>query len=124
MTPHVGNDGLLKYRMELLEEKEAREIRVHLQTCRKCRSLLERVEDDLRRIKGFDPAVEAVVPLLPAARRGRVQSFLRVAAILAVGFLLGAATSESLRAPLVDVVPQNLITRPPSTSAGQFTVCP
>lgn len=124
MRQHVANDELVKYQMDLLEDAQKSKVRVHLERCRKCKSLFEKVEDDLRRLRGFDPALEIVVPPLTGGRRGHVWPILRMAAILAIGFLLGAYSSESLRPSLVEVVPQNLITRPPTTSVGQFTVCP
>ncbi len=124
MRKHVGNDELLRYQLDLLEKRKVQSIRTHLDECKRCASLLVTVEDDLRIIKGFDPAVEVVVPPLPVARPGRIRSFLRIAAILALGFLLGALTSESLRSPSVDVVPQHFVGRPPAMTVGQFTVCP
>ncbi|MBM4169404.1 MAG: hypothetical protein FJ215_09635 [Ignavibacteria bacterium] len=124
MTRHVKNDELLKYQMDLLEEGKAKSIRQHLKRCRTCRSALDRAKADLHVIGGFNPEMEIIVPPLPTSSSSRVQSFLRVAAILAIGFLLGVLTSESLRSPAVEIVPQHFVGSPPATTVGQFTVCP
>lgn len=83
---------------------------------------MEEVDRTLRRIKDVTPEVTADIPVPPSLRRIRYQ-WLRVAAMLAVGFGLGFLASESLRSPSITVVQQQLVSRSPEWPAGGFVAC-
>jgi anti-sigma factor RsiW len=122
MTRHVGEDMLLKLALGLLDVQADTRVHHHLEGCPTCRALLEDVERTLHQIKDVTPEVSADVPLLPSVKRNRL-SWLRVAAMLAVGFGLGFLASESLRSPFMNVVPQQLVSKAPEWTGAGFVTC-
>ncbi len=122
MTRHVSEDTLLKLALGLLGAQADRRVRHHLEGCHTCRGLLEDVDQTLRHIKDVTPEVTAEMPLLPSLSHNRYK-WLRVAAILAVGFGLGFFASESVRSPSMNVVRQQMVPRPPEWPAVGFVAC-
>lgn len=122
MTRHVGEDALLKLVLGQLDAQAERRVRRHIDTCRRCRGILEEVERTVSLIKDVRPGVTADVPPLPGVRHDRF-GWLRVAAVLVVGFSLGILASESLRSPSVLVVRQQMVPAIPALPEGGFVIC-
>jgi hypothetical protein len=122
MTRHISEDTLLELALGLSDARSERSVRKHLEECLKCRALLKDVEQTVNRIKDVTPVVAADLPVLPSLRHGR-HAWLRVAAMLAIGFGLGFLASESLHSPSVVVVRQQLVSKPPELSTTGFVAC-
>ena len=122
MTRHVSEDGLTKLALGLLSIQADQRVRRHLEGCSPCRVLLGDIERTLRQMQDVSPQVSADIPVLPFAKHSRYR-WLRVAAMLAVGFGLGFLASESLRSPSPSVVRQQFVPRPPAQPAAGFVFC-
>ena len=122
MTRHVSDDTLLKLALGLLDAQPEERARHHLEECARCRGLMQGVDRTLQHIKDVTPEVPADIPLLPSLGHNRFQ-WLRVAAMLAVGFGLGFFASESLRSPSVNVVRQEMVPSPPEWQPAGFVAC-
>jgi hypothetical protein len=122
MTRHVGEDTLLKLALGLLSASSEKRVRNHLKGCPECQGLMEDVDRTLGQIKDVTPGVTAGVPALPSLGNGRYK-WLRIAAMLAVGFGLGFFTAESLRSPSIDVIPQQIVPMPPKVPVAEFVPC-
>ena len=122
MTRHVSEEALLKLALGLLAVRSESRVRNHLKACPECRGLMEDVDRTLEQLKDVTPEVSADIPVLPSLRHGRYK-WLRVAAVLAVGFGLGFVASESLRPPSINVVGQQLDPRPPELPTFGFVTC-
>jgi len=122
MTRHVGEDTLLKLALGLLDAQADRRVRRHLEGCDTCRDLLDDMDRTLRHIKDVTPEVTADIPPLPSLGHDSYR-WLRIAAMIAVGFGLGFLTSESLRSPTMNVVRQQMVPRPPEWPAVGFVAC-
>jgi hypothetical protein len=121
MTQHVNEDTLIKLSLGLLDLQDDRKVRSHLESCPMCRLLQEDVDRTMRDIKNVAPQVTAKIPLLPF-RRDRF-TWIRIAAMLVIGFGLGFAASESLRSPSITIVRQHLVPTPPVRPTNGFVAC-
>jgi hypothetical protein len=91
---HPDGDTLLKYILQTLDEWEIVTVRQHLSSCEQCEEEARKIEGQVRRLSSLDIPVEiAAPPLLYRRSRGLVPMLI-VAAVLAVGFLLGYAAAE------------------------------
>jgi len=122
MIQHVSEDTLIELTLGLLTAQSESSVRDHLEECPMCRDLSEDVERTLHHIKDVTPKVNADIPVLPSLRHDRY-TWLRVAAMLAVGFGMGFLASESLRSPSITVVRQQIISRAPELPAAGFVTC-
>ena len=122
MIRHVNQDTVLKLALGLLEPPAEERVMDHLRRCTRCLGLREEAERTIRLIQDITPDVTARLPLHPSRRPIR-DSWLRVAAMLALGFALGFLASESLRSPAVTVVRQQIVPAPPVTAADGFVAC-
>lgn len=142
MTRHENEDTLLELALGLLNAADENRVRRHLQECSECRQCLADVERSLQLIKEAGPEVSADIPVLPprvlplpllpqrvlptpslpTLATGRY-AWLRVAAMLAVGFGLGILVSESSRPPSVTVVRQQIVPKAPDLPAVEFVAC-
>jgi anti-sigma factor RsiW len=122
MTRHVSEDTVLKLALGLLDPRAEGRVRHHLEGCTKCSGLLEEVDRTMRLLKDVTPEIKADLPVLPSLRQSRYK-WLRVAAMLAVGFGLGFLASESLHSPAMTVIRQQLVPRPPEHPGAGFVVC-
>ena len=122
MTQHVSEDTLLELALGLLDTLAESRVRHHLQGCPLCLGLSEDVEKTLHHIKDVAPKVNADIPPLPLFRLNRYK-WLRVAAMLAIGFGMGVLASESFRSPSIQIVQQQIISKPPELPAAEFVAC-
>ncbi len=122
MTRHVNEDTMLKSALGLLGPQVDRNVRDHLEGCPTCRALQEDVDRTLRDFRDVAPHITAKIPGLPSLKGNR-HLWIRIAAMLAIGFGLGYATSESLRPQSITVVRQHLIPTPPKWPADGFVAC-
>ena len=106
---HPDSDTLLRFVLRTLDDSENEAVVQHLSLCEQCREEERKVEWEVRRLSSIDIPLEMVIPpVLP--RRSRVLvAASRLAAVLAVGFVLGYATAE-LSNPIPSIpVQQRLI---------------
>jgi anti-sigma factor RsiW len=122
MTRHISEDAVLKLALGQLDPQAERRVRRHLDICRRCQGILEEVERTVSLIKELRPGVTADAPPLPGVRHVQY-GWLRVAAVLVVGFGLGVLASESLRSPSVLVVRQQMVPAIPALPEGGFVIC-
>ncbi len=122
MKRHASQDTLLKFALDTLEAPAKGRVQSHLDGCSRCRKELSEVRETMRTIEGVRVDAPLVVPPLPMARP-RSMFWMRAAAILFVGFLLGFIASESLRSPTVTVVQQQIIPRSPEVGRAAFISC-
>jgi hypothetical protein len=91
---HPDGDTLLKFVLQTLDKSEDEAVRQHLSSCEQCKGEHRKLEGEVRRLSSFDIPVEMVSPpRLLQRSRGMVPA-LKVAAVLAVGFLLGYASAQ------------------------------
>jgi len=122
MKEHVDQDTLLKLALDTLEPVTKQKVQDHLDGCGRCRTLFGEIEETMRAIGGVRLHVPVEIPPLPTARP-RSMFWMRAAAILFVGFLLGFIASESLRSPPVEVVQQQIVPRSPEVPRAAFISC-
>jgi predicted anti-sigma-YlaC factor YlaD len=122
MTRHVSEDTLLKLVLGLLHARSESRVHNHLKECAACRDLMEDVGRTVGQLREVDPEVTAELPALPSAGHYR-STWMRIAAMLAVGFGLGFLASESLRPPSVSVVRQQIIPKAPEPPPLGFVAC-
>ncbi len=120
---HPDEDTLLKYTLETLDAAGVSLIRQHLLDCRVCREEQEKIEAELRRLRGIAvPVGDAAAPPLPPRSRALLVTA-RAAAIL-VAFLAGYLTAE-LSSPPHPAVPvqQRLIPAGPTGPSSGYVSC-
>lgn len=122
MTRHISEDRLLELSLGLLEAEPESGTRLHLEACTECRARMQEVDRFLREIRDAAPEVQGTAPLFPSRMRDQYR-WLRVAAMLAVGFSLGFLASESMRSPATSIVRQQIIPSPPEWSTTRFVSC-
>ncbi|MGB5872859.1 MAG: hypothetical protein WBH56_04000 [Bacteroidota bacterium] len=122
MKRHISQDTLLKLALDTLEAPAKGRVQTHLDGCSRCRKQLGEIQLAMRTIEGVRVDVPLEAPPLPMARP-RSMFWMRAAAILFVGFLLGFIASESLRSPNVTVVQQQIIPTSPEVAKAAFISC-
>ncbi|MGB6122404.1 MAG: hypothetical protein WBG80_10875, partial [Bacteroidota bacterium] len=115
MKRHISQDTLLKFALDTLQAPAKVKVQTHLDGCSLCRKQLGEIQLAMRTIEGVRVDLPLEVPPLPMARP-RLMFWMRAAAILFVGFLLGFVASESLRSPNVTVVQQQIIPTSPEVA--------
>jgi hypothetical protein len=90
---HPDGDTLLQFVLETLDESDNSAVREHLSACEECRERQRKLEGEITRLASVDlPVTMVAPPRLPwKVRLG--SSVSKIAAVLAVGFLLGYATA-------------------------------
>jgi anti-sigma factor RsiW len=122
---HVTEDDLLKFALETCDDAEAREIREHLASCDTCRERLEALRSDIATIAGVRPEVERIS--LPSRSRhpSPWRAFVRMAAVLLIGFVGGLAVSHwACRCPVTVVPPPYSAIAAPSRAESLQTITP
>jgi len=123
MKRHPDHDTLLKYALQTLSAGEAGKIRKHVGACRGCRARVERLEREIGLLGSIRPQLSAAIPPLPRKSMPWPSVWLRAAAILVVGFLLGLSTAQFVQPRPVDVVEQYVVPQPPEATSGAAVSC-
>ncbi|MFH2056346.1 MAG: hypothetical protein ABIJ61_10340 [bacterium] len=120
---HYDEDKLLEYALGLSADLEERaQISGHLESCPDCQARLHRVEDDLEVIGGVRAKV-TTIPLPQITRsRSLVLTFLRVAAMLVCGIVIGYGAARWQAKESVCVSPSYLATAPPAEAQAGLAV--
>jgi hypothetical protein len=122
MTRHISRDTALKTALGMLSPQAEQKVRDHATECETCTGLIEDAERTIRVIENVYPNATAPLPPLPSRQVSRY-NWLRLAAILLVGFGLGFLASESLRSPNLTVVRQQFVPAPPESAVADFVSC-
>lgn len=120
---HPDSDTILRFALQLLDDRERLEVQEHLSGCKQCRDLCERAMGDVTRLQNID--FDVAIPAPPRlARWLRLPSEVwRWAAVLAAGFLLGYITAN-LSEPLHPIpVQQHLIPESDWRDSSGFVTC-
>ena len=120
---HINEDVLMKIALQLLEEGEETVLQEHLSACTDCRERLERIRQDINLIGSLEPRIEKSFIPLPEARGLRIPAWLRVAALLFAGFVIGYGASLLSEDQVVFVVPYRVLASPPLQEHPGFTHC-
>jgi hypothetical protein len=91
---HPDADTLLKFVLQTLEESDEPIIREHLAACDQCRELQQNVQLEIQRLGRINLPIEMPAPPRLHGRLRVPTAVLRLAAVLAVGFLMGYATAQ------------------------------
>jgi anti-sigma factor RsiW len=122
MKRHASQDTLLKFALDTLEPPAKTRVQAHLDGCSRCQKELADVQETMRTIECVNVEMPVEIPPLPTARP-RSTFWMRAAAILFVGFLLGFVAAESRRSPTVAVVQQQILPRSPEIQTAEFISC-
>ena len=120
---HPDTDTLLKFVLQTLGESDEPIVRDHLLTCEQCRALQQNLQNDINRLGSVNLHIEMPAPpRLP--RLWRVpMAVSRLAAALAVGFLMGYATAQ-LSDPVSSIpVQQRLIPAQVAVPSSGYVPC-
>lgn len=118
---HIDEDLLMKMALEILDEGEEAALQEHLVACSDCRLRLERIKQDMETIASLEPRVERPVIPLPKARGLRIPVWLRAAALLFVGFVIGYGASLFSEDRVVCIVPYRVQASLPLGEYPSFT---
>ena len=109
---HIDEDLLMKYALQLLEKQEAAALTEHLSECSDCRVRLDGVRQEIELIGSLEPKIEFPPIPLPKARGIRIPVWLRAAALLFAGFMIGYGASLFSEDQVVIVVPHRVSASP------------
>ena len=117
---HIDPDTLTAYALDVLEDPVRDTVRGHLESCTECAGFIAAIRTETDRLASVRLPVPPVSPPPLRVRRRVPRPWMRIAAILVVGFLAGFLTAEALRKEHVTVVRQEF--RPaavPSSEAAR-----
>ena len=120
---HLDEDLLLKYALELLDDKEESTIREHLTKCDQCKKSHESIKSHIELIGSIEPDVKPEIIPLPKKKLKIQVQWIRAAAILIIGFFIGYLTANFAHPVKVNVVKQNLITKTIMYPIESFRMC-
>jgi hypothetical protein len=120
---HPDTDTLLKFVLQTLEESDEPVVREHLAACDQCRELQQNMQREVQRLGSINlPIGMPAPPRLPGRLRVPM-AVLRLAAVLAVGFLIGYGTAQ-LSQPVNSVpVQQRLIPAQVAVPSSGYIPC-
>lgn len=121
---HPDEEKLLGFVLETLDQTGGSTVREHLLSCSRCNETERRLRDDLARIKDIDIRVEIPSPPRLVRNERFLPALLKMAAVLAVGFLIGYMTAILSAPDRPIVVQQRLIPAPGVTSSRGYVTCP
>ncbi len=102
---HPTEDKLLGYAIGTLNPQERREIEDHLATCAECRDRETEIARDIELLAGIRVGTTREYPPMPVRERIALRQWMRLAAVLVLGFAGGAIASAWWRPDTVVVVP-------------------
>ena len=121
---HPSDDQLLKHTLDLLDERERQELRVHLAECDTCGVRLTEIELDVSRLSGLRLAPPSEYPSFIVHRSSFIaSSWLRLAAVLVLGFVGGVMASRVWQPEPLIIQPMPRITSA-QASASVLAVAP
>lgn len=120
---HFDENTILKFSLEILDDDESQKVRNHLSECEICSVTLNSIEKQNKLITGYNPQIESVFVPINKLKINR-STWLKRAAILIIGFLLGYTTSFFFQPAKVLVVEQFSISKSPQVNSTVFSVCP
>ena len=115
---HLDGDTLLMHLLETLDEQAEAAVRDHLSVCDACRQESGRLRKEIQRISRIDVRVGGANPPPLPGRYRVLRTVSRMAAVLAVGFMLGYLTADLSNTRLPVPVQQRVI---PGVVAGTDT---
>ena len=124
---HPTEDSLLESVLELTSPEVETRIQMHLDSCAECRQRRQRLVEETAQLGSIDPQVATSLYPLPAQfrpRRLRPTSWLKVATLLAAGFLGGYAVSHLTQPESVRIVPYHREARTQGNPAVLLATCP
>lgn len=124
---HPTEDSLLESVLELTNPQVEQHIQAHLDSCTQCRQRRQQLAAETAQLGSIDPQVATnLYPLPPQdrPRHVRVISWLKVAALLASGFLGGYALSQLTQPESIRVVPYHREARATGNPAVLLATCP
>ena len=125
ITQHPDDDTLLKYVLDILDAADEKVTRDHVTGCEQCAVRCRDLREPMDRMSKMQFRIQdGTAPRLPQRKRPKSALVMRVAAILAAGFLAGYLTAGWTTPPPILSVPQHLETESPATSFTHFTSCP
>ncbi len=120
---HYNEDLLMKYALDLLDDNEESTIREHLTMCDQCRKQHESIKSHVELIGSIEPDIKPEIIPLPKKKLKIMEQWIRVAAILIIGFFIGYLTANFAHPVKVHVVKQNLITKTILYPSESFRTC-
>lgn len=120
---HFDDDLLMKYALELLDDKEESTIREHFTKCDQCRKQHESIKSHIELIGSIEPDLKPEIIPLPKKKLKIPGQWIKAAAILIIGFFIGYLTAIFAHPVKVNVVKQNLITKTILYPSESFRTC-
>ena len=120
---HIDDDVLMKMALQLLEEGEEAVLHKHLFVCNDCRVRLERIQQDIELVGSLEPRIERPFIPLPRARGLRITAWLRVAALLFAGFVIGYGVSLLSDDQVICIVSHRVYSSRPQQAYPNFRYC-
>lgn len=120
---HFDEETILKFALGIPENEETWVIKNHISECELCSSKLDNIKDELKTIGSFDPKISNK-HFLPAIKENELYIWMKIAAVLILGFLGGYFTSDYLQPVQVNVVAQKIIPKVPPSDSTDFIYCP
>lgn len=118
---HISEDQLLKYALELLDDKaDITEIETHLKECDECLLKYKKINTEIDIIGGLEIDKDIPMPVRASNRKSKSFSLFRIAAILVIGFALGYTSAKFFQKESSTVTASRLeASIPPDSLLGQ-----
>ena len=120
---HFDDDTILKFVLELLDDEESVNITEHLTKCEICTAKLRNLEKQNKLIASYNPTMQER-EIQKRENKINCSVWLKRAAVLLLGFLLGYSTSIIFQQNQVVISGQQFITKSPTVGISNFTQCP
>ena len=118
---HISEDKLLEFALETCEKSERSAIEDHLEVCAGCRESLERVRSDIELIGSIRPDTGFIAQPIPE-RKSILPGIMRIAAVIALGFVLGYGSSSLTKTEPVCVSTFYERLSPPADSVAGYAI--
>jgi len=120
---HPTEDILLASVLETLEPDEEATLQEHIAQCETCRLQMNQLEQETDLIGSLEPEMTRTFYPLPARRSTARFTWVKVAALVTVGFLAGYGAAHSFESGRDDILEPYLDARAPDSSLTLFTAC-
>ena len=120
---HFDRDTLYKYALELLNDSDSKFVDKHLLECERCKEKYHEVKNEFDLISSYNPELKVEIPQLPKKNDIGIV-WLRRAAVLFIGFLLGYSTYSLMQSEKVEIVGQSFIPQISYLDSTEFVKCP